>query len=248
MREKERQLCEEVQDLLAQAEAADAAEDAEYGPEQRGDELPAELQRRESRLKRIREAKRALEARAKAEATAAGQPAEPAKPDPKAQYNFTDPESRIMMGPDGFVQAYNVQVAVDELQLIVGHAVTQETNDKKQLMPMITTIEQQSGDTPSQLLADAGYCSHVNLTAIAETTIDAYISTRKQKHGERAVSAWPPPADRHDRRPDVPQAAHEDRRGGLCRAQGNRRTRDRTDQAGPWLPTVLVAWIRQGAR
>jgi transposase/IS5 family transposase len=172
MREKERQLCEEVQDLLAQAEAADAAEDAEYGPEQRGDELPAELQRRESRLKRIREAKRALEARAKAEATAAGQPAEPAKPDPKAQYNFTAPESRIMMGPDGFVQAYNVQVAVDELQLIVGHAVTQETNDKKQLMPMITTIEQQSGDTPSQLLADAGYCSHVN-------------ATRKQKHGER---------------------------------------------------------------
>jgi transposase len=185
MREKERQLREEVQDLLAQAEAADAAEDAEYGPDQRGDELPAELQRRESRLKRIREAKRALEARAKAEATAAGKPAEPAKPDPKAQYNFTDPESRIMMGPDGFVQAYNVQVAVDELQLIVGQVVTQETNDKKQLMPMITTIEQQSGDTPSQLLADAGYCSDVNLTAIADTTIDAYISTRKQKHGER---------------------------------------------------------------
>jgi transposase len=185
MREKERQLREEVQDLLAQAEAADAAEDAEYGPDQRGDELPAELQRRESRLKRIREAKRALEARAKAEATAAGKPAEPAKPDPKAQYNFTDPASRIMMGPNGFVQAYNVQVAVDALQLIVGQAVTQETNDKKQLMPMITTIEQQSGDTPSQLLADAGYCSDVNLTAIADTTIDAYISTRKQKHGER---------------------------------------------------------------
>jgi transposase len=185
MREKERQLREEVQDLLAQAEAADAAEDAEYGPDQRGDELPEELQRRESRLKRIREAKRALEARAKTEPTAAGKPGEPAKPDPKAQYNFTDPESRIMMGPDGFVQAYNVQVAVDELQLIVGQAVTQETNDKKQLLPMITTIEQQSGDTPSQLLADAGYCSDVNLTAIADTTIDAYISTRKQKHGER---------------------------------------------------------------
>ena len=98
-----------------------------------------------------------------------GQTRRAAKPDPKAQYNFTDPESRIMKGPDGFVQAYNVQVAVDELQLIVGHAVTQETNDKKQLMPMITTIEQQSGDTPSQLLADAGYCSDVNLTAIADT-------------------------------------------------------------------------------
>ena len=185
MREKQQQLRAEVQALLDQAEAADAAEDAAYGPDRHGDELPAELQRRESRIKRIREAKRALEDRAKAEAEAGGQPAESAKPDPKAQYNFTDPESRIMKGPDGFVQAYNVQVAVDEGQFIVGHAVTQETNDKKQLMPMITTIEQQSGDTPSQLLADAGYCSDHNLTAIAATPIDAYISTRKQKHGER---------------------------------------------------------------
>jgi transposase len=185
MREKQRQLRDEVQHLLAQAEAADAAEDAEYGTDRRGDELPAELQRRESRLKRIREAKRVLEARAKDEAAATGEPKASAKPDSKAQYNFTDPESRIMKGPDGFVQAYNVQVAVDELQLIVGQAVTQATNDKKQLMPMITTIEQQSGDTPSQLLADAGYCSDVNLAAIADTTIDAYISTRKQKHGER---------------------------------------------------------------
>ena len=78
-----------------------------------------------------------------------------------------------------------MQVAVDELQLIVGHAVTQQTNDKKQLMPMITTIEQQSGGAPRQLLADAGYCSEENLSAIAATEIDAYISTRKQKHGER---------------------------------------------------------------
>jgi transposase len=185
MRAKQQQLRSEVSQLLAQAEAADAAEDAEYGTDRLGDELPAELQRRESRLKRIREAKRALEARAKEEAMAKGEAAKSAKPNPKAQYNFTDPESRIMKGPDGFVQAYNVQVAVDELQLIVGQAVTQETNDKKQLMPMITTIEQQSGETPSQLLADAGYCSDVNVAAMADTTIDAYISTRKQKHGER---------------------------------------------------------------
>jgi len=184
MGEKQRQLRDEVKQLLAEAEAADAAEDAAYGPDRRGDELPAELQRRASRLKRIREAKRALEARAKDEA-APGDPAESAKPDSKAQYNFTDPESRIMKGPDGFVQAYNVQVAVDELQLIVGQGVTQETNDKRQLMPMITTIEQQSGDTPTQLLADAGYCSDENLAAIGDTNIDAYISTRKQKHGER---------------------------------------------------------------
>jgi len=185
MQEKQRQLRDEVQELLAQAEATDAAEDAEYGVDRRGDELPAELQRRESRLQRIREATRALKARAKAEAAAKDPPAETAKPDPKAQYNFTDPESRIMKGPDGFVQAYNVQVAVDERQLIVGHSVTQETNDKKQLMPMIATIEQQSGLTPTHVLADAGYCSDDSLAAIAETTIDAYISTRKQTHGER---------------------------------------------------------------
>ncbi|MBA2304932.1 MAG: IS1182 family transposase, partial [Acidobacteria bacterium] len=185
MRDKQQQLRDEVTQLLAQAEAADAAEDAEYGADRRGDELPAELQRRESRLKRIREAKRVLEARAKEEAAATGQPTDSAKPEPKAQYHFTDPESRIMKGPDGFVQAYNVQVAVDELQLIVGQSVTQQTNDKQQLMPMITIIAQQSGDTPPQVLADAGYCSDANLTAIADTPIDAYISTRKQKHGER---------------------------------------------------------------
>ena len=90
-----------------------------------------------------------------------------------------------MKGPDGFVQAYNAQVAVDEWQLIVGQAVTQDTNDKHQLLPMITTIEQQSGDTPTRLLADAGYCSDENLAAVADMTIDAYISTRKQRHGER---------------------------------------------------------------
>ena len=185
MGEKQRQLREEVRQLLAHAEATDAAEDAEHGADQRGDELPAELQRRESRLQRIREAKRVLEARAKDDAATAGQASDSVKPDPKAQYNFTDPESRIMKGPDGFVQAYNVQVAVDDRQFIVGQAVTQETNDKKQLLPMLATIVEQAGDTPPQVLADAGYCSEANLAAMADTPIDAYISTRKQSHGER---------------------------------------------------------------
>src|SRR2546425_852449 len=182
MREKRQQLRDEVQQLLAQAEAVDAAEDAEYGPDRRGDELPAELQRRESRLKRIREATRALEARAKEEAAAKGQPVESAKPDPNAQYNFTDPESRIMKGPDGFVQAYNVQVAVDEQQLIVGQAVTQETNDKKQLLPMISTIEQQAGATPPQLLADSRRCKANGRWCARRTTFSSCIaSTGKRK-------------------------------------------------------------------
>src|ERR1051325_1433030 len=108
MKEKERQIRAEVKELLAQAEATDAAEDEQYA-DQHGDELPGELQRRESRLKKIREAKRALEERARQKAEAEGQTAEEvkqAKPAAKDQYNFTDPESRIMMGSDGFVQGY----------------------------------------------------------------------------------------------------------------------------------------------
>ena len=250
MREKQRQLREEVKELLAQAEAADAAEDAEYGSDRRGDELPADLQRRESRLKRIREAKRALEGRAKDEAAGTGKPSESAKPDTKAQYNFTDPESRIMKGPDGFVQAYNVQVAVDELQLIVGQAVTQETNDKKQLMPMITTIEQQSGNTPTQLLADAGYCSDESLSAIANTQIDAYISTRKQKHGERPGPCPRGPLPQNATITDRMARKLLTKTGAavLCSAQRDRRAGHRTDQAGAWLSAIPVAGIREGAR
>ena len=186
MREKVRQLRDEVQQVLTQAEATDADEDARDGSDRRGDDLPAELQRRATRLQRIRAAKRALEVRARDEAAAAGQAPAAAKPEDKAQYNFTDPESRIMHGTGGVVQAYNAQVAVeDTLQLIVGHAVTQETNDKQQLQPMVATIQQQAGDTPDQLLVDSGYCSDDNLAAVADTSIDLYVATRKQKHGDR---------------------------------------------------------------
>ncbi len=186
MGENLQQLRQEVRDLLTQAETTDAQEDADYGSDRRGDELPAELQRRESRVKRIREAKRALEARARDEAKAKGTVVDSAKPDDKAQYNFTDAESRIMKGPDGFVQAYNAQLAVDATsQLIVGQAVTQETNDKHQLPPMIATVERQAGETPVAIVADSGYCSDESLAHLATTTIDGYVATKKIKHGER---------------------------------------------------------------
>ncbi len=104
MKERERQLRAEVRELLAQAEAVDAAEDADYGADRRGDELPAELQRRESRLKKIHAAQRALEERERQSAEKAGKPrteVQQAKPADKEQYNFTDPESRLMKGSDG---------------------------------------------------------------------------------------------------------------------------------------------------
>jgi transposase len=193
MKEKERAIRAEVRALLAQAEATDAAEDALYGADPRGDELPEELQRRESRLKKIREAKRALEERARQEAKDKGksdQEVQQSRPAGKDQYNFTDPESRIMKGGDGFVQGYNVQAAVESrLQLIVGQDVTQAANDKEQIKPMLQVIEKQSGQRPDEALADSGYCSEKNLEYVetgneSGPIIDAYIATGKQKHGE----------------------------------------------------------------
>src|SRR6266498_1026970 len=190
MKEKEKQLKDEVKQLLQQAEAADAEEDARYGKDRGGDELPDELQRRQSRLQKIKEAKRALESRSREKAAAEGADPKQAKPKDKDQYNFTDPESRIMKGADGFVQGYNAQAAVEpDLQLIVGQMVTEATNDKEQLMPLVEAIEQQSGQRPDEVLADSGYCSEKNLQALEseedpERRIVGYIATERQKHDE----------------------------------------------------------------
>jgi transposase len=190
MQEKEKQLRAEVRQLLEQAEAADTEEDKRYGKDLRGDELPSELQRRQSRLNKIREAKRALEARAREKAAAEGADPGQARPKDKDQYNFTDPESRIMMGSDGFVQAYNAQAAVEpELQLIIGQTVTTAANDKEQLLPMMDTVEQQSGQRPEEVLADSGYCSEKNLEQLdsdedPERRVIGYVATERHKHGE----------------------------------------------------------------
>ena len=185
----------EVKKLLQRAAETDAAEDRRYGRNRRGDELPEELQRHETRLQRIREAKQALEARAREKAGAAGKAVAKAKPEAKEQYNFTDPESRILKSSsEGFVQAYNAQIAVEPvMQLIVGQAVTQAANDKEQVEPMVEAIEAQSGQRPTEMLADNGYCSEKNLAYLEaaqkpEQKIAAYLAAGRQKHGERQVS------------------------------------------------------------
>ena len=194
MQEKQQQLKEEVKQLLEQAEAADKEEDGRYGSK-RGDELPEELRRRETRLAKIKAAQKVVEQRARDRAAEEGKSAQEAKPDDKDQYNFTDPESRIMKGGDGFVQSYNAQAAVEPtLLLIVGQSVTEAANDKKQLMPMVEIIEQQSGQRPQAILADSGYCSEENLGHLEsadqpERKIDGFIATGKQKHGEHRLPA-----------------------------------------------------------
>jgi transposase len=225
MEEAERRLAQEVAALLAQAEQVDAAEDAQYGKGRRGDELPAELARRESRLAKIREAKAALEAEARAEAAEAAAAAQAklaerqrhaettgrkpkgrpprvpdpmqATPAPQAQRNFTDPDSRIMKdgATQSFVQAYNAQAAVDgQAQIIVAAAVTQEANDKQQLVPMLTQVAANCGAAPAVASADSGYFSEAAVTAPAAAAIDLYVAPDRQKHGDAAVPA-PVPAD-----------------------------------------------------
>ena len=118
MQEKEAQLQGEVDELLRRAQEVDEEEDRRYGRDKRGDELPEELSFREGRLRKIREAKAALEAQAQAAAEEAqtegrGHSGVPAD---QAQRNFTDPDSRIMPGPGGrdFQQSCNCQAVVDQ--------------------------------------------------------------------------------------------------------------------------------------
>ena len=186
MKEKERELREEIRRLLSEADRQDEAQDRRYGKDATGEELPEELRRRESRLERIGQAKRALEEEARKKAQEAGK--EETKPEDKQQYNFTDPQSRIMKGSDGFVQGYNCQIAVEEnFQLIVGQAVTQEANDKKQLEPMVEAIEEQAGQKPEAILADSGYGSEENFKYLRRRHIDGYVATERQKDGERRL-------------------------------------------------------------
>jgi len=204
MEARAKELEAEVKKWLDAAEAADAEEDKLYGRDRRGDELPDWVADKQKRAEKIRAAKAELEAEAKAAAEAEakaraeaeakrqaegrkkpGKPAAPPSPEPDAkdQKNFTDPESRIMKGKDGFVQAYNGQIAVDaQAQIIVAQDVTQCAVDKGQLIPMVDAIEANLGRKPEQASADSGYCSEANLEAMEQRNIDAYVATGRAKH------------------------------------------------------------------
>ena len=202
--EQERQLVQQVEQMLAEAEQVDGAEDEKYGPGKRGDELPPKLAEKQNRLATIREAKAELERQAKEaaerEKAAAEQrlrereqreaeagrtlpgrrpqvPEVPAEPDPKAKINLTDPDSRIMgQRGKGFVQAFNAQAAVDrEKQIIVAADVTQDGHDRVQLVPMLEQVKQNNGAKPEQVSADTGYYSPTQVASPSVADIDLYI-------------------------------------------------------------------------
>ncbi len=218
MGKKESQLEQEIQALrgqvdalLADAEAIDAAEDETFGADRRGDELPEELQRRETRLARIREAKAALEAEAKAAETARRadmaeqgktprQPPgdrDPFAPKPKAQRNFTDPDSRIMKTADGaFHQCYNGQAVVDSTrQVIVAAELSDQAPDARLLEPALDQLSENLDAIGARLpeaaalLGDAGYFSEHNVTVTVEHGLDPHLATGRFKHSEPPAPA-----------------------------------------------------------
>jgi len=196
MKEEEARLETEISKLLQEGVAIDEEEDRRYGKEKRGDELPGELAFRESRLKKIREAREALEADTKQEAEQAKKEGRQAAsvPSDKAQRNFTDPESHIMPAPGGkhFEQAYNAQAAVDSAnQVIVAAEVTIEPSDKRQAKPMIDRVRANTGKLPRQMSADAGYYSAETVQVLTTDGVDVYMPPGKTQHGFKL-----PPAPR----------------------------------------------------
>jgi hypothetical protein len=195
MRDEERRLREQIAALTAQAQASDAAEDVAHGPDIRGDELPAELQRREDRLATIAAAKARLEARQADEDRQKGRTPDDGRksrgsrpfardfgvPPDDAQDNFTDPESRIMKTSSGFDQCYNGQIAVDEpSQMIVAADLTNCAADQGALLPLVDRVRVTLGTDPREVLADAGYRDDATFAALETRQITAYVSLGRE--------------------------------------------------------------------
>jgi len=189
----EAELAAEVDGWLKAAEAQDRVEDAEHGAGSRGDELPAWVADKAQRLAKIRAAKAALEAEAKAAAEAkdaapkrdrGGRKPQhpPGQPKPQAQRNFTDADSCIMVGKDGFIQAYNAQIAVDaKAQIILAHRLAGTPSDQAAVVPLVDAVKAHAGARPREVSADAGFCSEATLAAMAERRIKAYVATGRAK-------------------------------------------------------------------
>jgi len=249
MLQEEERLKEEIEEMLEEAEAVDTEEDERFGRDNRGDELPEELERQKDRLEKIQEAKadlekeakqgRAEEVQAKADRakkraetheskkersrsetlaekwyeeadqlreeaseqvgtevpeaeTPEGMPKHRPRtetdgtPKPKAQRNFTDPESRIMEKGGEFLQGYNCQLLVDEAnQVIVAQGVVNQSPDSGNFGPMVEKATRNAGESPEAVLADSGYWSEEAPEQAEDAGTEAYIATGRQPHGKK---------------------------------------------------------------
>ena len=264
MKKREVELQAEVDRWLAAAEAADAEEDKVHGAK-RGDEMPKWVADKAKRLAKIRAAKAELEAEAKAVAQEEARrraeaeeqrkaeggkkngkdPAPPSEePDPKAQRNFTDPESRILKTKDGYIQGYNAQAAVDgTAQIIVAHGLTPSMSDHGQLEGLIDGIQANLGRLPKEASADFGLSERGQSRRPARTHHPAL-----HRHRPRQASRQRRPSAR---RPTHPSDAAKAEAGRVAKPvqteEADRRAGVRADQTGARLPPVPVARRRESA-
>ena len=173
----------ELDTWFRECDQTDAEEDAQYGADNDGYELPENLRTAAKRREAIRKAIKDLKERAQAEGKT--------EPDAKTQQNFTDPESRIMKGGVGaFIQGYNGQAAVDaSSQVIVAARLTNSAADSPQLIDVVAEIAANLGELPRELSADAGYCSEANLEALDELGVTAYVATGRMPRSYRCPAA-----------------------------------------------------------
>ena len=214
----------EIDAMVSEAEARDAEEDARYGVDRRGDELPEGLRRRPERLRRLAECKARLDAqkeaarqaqeekitRREAEEEHTGKrkrgrrpktPEEVAAAKDKAKANVTDPASGIMKTQQGYLQGYNAQAAVTKDQYILAPGLSDEANDCRQLHPMLdeaaANLKTVGVEEPmGVVLADAGYCSESNLSEPREDGPELLVNTTKDWKRRKALREEPPPRGR----------------------------------------------------
>jgi len=169
---KEKELMEEIDQLIQKANKCDAEEDEEY-KEKTGYEIPEDLKFKEERLTKIQAAKEALEQRE--------EQLNPGKEiEDKKQISFSDTDSRIMGKNGNFDYQYNGQISVDgDNQIIVGQHLSQNANDKKEVAPALDAMLDATGVLPSKFSADNGYMSGDNLEALEAAELDAYVATDK---------------------------------------------------------------------
>ena len=209
----------EVAELTTRAETADVKEAKEPL------DIPAELARREKRIESLKQARQIIETQAREMAAAkqtehqakvtarqvqrdAGkkprgpEPQAPSQePEPKAQYNFTDPESRIMKAGNGkhFEQACNAQAAVDEAMLIVGQRVSVAPNDKQELAASVQAISPVVKGEVKVVLADSGFYSEAMVQAVEQKSdgtasgLTVYAAVEKQSHHQSVAELLPQP-------------------------------------------------------
>lgn len=175
MKKEEERLQGEIRRWFEECEATDAAEDELYGPDKTGDELPEALADPKRRLQAIQETKAALEAEAQAKGKQ--------EPDTKAQRNFTDPDSKIMVSGDkAFIQAYNCQAAVDaDSQVILVAQVSQQAPDQGQLLPMVEQVTLEQEQVPQKVSADAGYWKGSDIELLEANDIEPFVAPKRMR-------------------------------------------------------------------